>query len=173
MCNCMQDTLAYVTEHMKGNPPENAIAESFDTEIMHYYFRMDGSSNAVPAMIVSGSHKVKKVNGEEAKNRKKIEMPIFGRFCPFCAEAYTTPAEEQKLWAVEIHGPGSLVAASSRAEADFRAAEINQLHKDHIESTPEDKRQHLPNVEAVVVEWESSREEHAIQALNNDWSDCF
>lgn len=173
MCNCMQDTLAYVTEHMKGNLPANVIAESFDTEIMHYYFRLDGSSNAVPAMIVSGSHKVKKVNGEEAKNRKKIEMPIFGRFCPFCAEAYSTPEEEQKLWAVEIHGPGSLVAASSRAEADFRATQINREQEEYLEGVPEDQRHNVPDVKAVVVEWEGTREHHAASVLNADWNDVY
>ncbi len=173
MCNCMQDTLAFVSENMKGRLPEKAITESYDTEIMHHYFRLDGSSNAVPAMMISGSYKVKKVNGDEAKNRKKFEMPIFGHFCPFCAEAYDTPAEEQKLWAVEIHGPGSLVAATSRAEAVYRAAQINTEQKEYVEGVPENQRHNVPDVKAVVVEWEGTREHHAASALNADWNDVY
>ncbi|WP_067097855.1 hypothetical protein [Marinomonas atlantica] len=173
MCNCMQDTLSFMESFIKDRLPENAVTESFEARIMHYHFRFDGSDNAVPAMMIDSSHKVKKVNGEEAKNRKKYETPIFGTYCPFCAEAYSTPKEEQKLWAVEIHGPGSLVAASSRAEADFRAAQINQEQKEYLEGVPEDQRHNVPNVEAVVVEWDGKREHHAASVLNADWNDVY
>lgn len=66
---------------------------------------------------------------------------------------------EPELWAVHIEGPDDVIACADRAEADTRAAEINQAwaqFRQRPDASDNDPRWH-----AVVVPWTYGSDDHA------------
>lgn len=168
MCKCMQDTLTHVTEDMKTRLPASAILSTLHTEIAGQVFRFDGKSNNVPAMTINGSYQQKKNNGDVAKNAKKFDMPIFGMYCPFCGKEHNTE-EVEKLWAVHVKGPDSVLPTTSKADAIFRSGKLNKDFEEiHKALDPE----YAPTLEAEAIEWTGTPEAHAeLLAEGVDWSD--
>lgn len=91
MCNCIQETKEQVVENMKGRLPDRVIDGSFEAEIAGQVFRFDGSKNTIPAMTINAEYRLAKVDGTPMKSAKKISMPVFAPYCPFCGVEHDKP----------------------------------------------------------------------------------
>ena len=71
------------------------------------------------------------------------------------------------LWAVHIAGPDDVIAAKDRAEADAKAAEINDLWERFTQRADYDPELD-PRWHATVIPWPGSAEDHAGQVALGD-----
>lgn len=70
------------------------------------------------------------------------------------------------LYAVHVEGPDDVIAATDRAEAEVRAAEINGIAEEIASRS--DASSADPVIRAVVVEWPYSLAEHAAAIAEGD-----
>ncbi|MBJ7555424.1 carbon storage regulator [Marinomonas spartinae] len=75
----------------------------------------------------------------------------------------------EKLWAVHVKGPDSVLPTSSKADAIFRSGKLN---KDFEEIHKSLDPKYAPTLEAEVIEWAGTPEAHAERLKDGvDWSD--
>jgi hypothetical protein len=73
---------------------------------------------------------------------------------------------EPELWAVHVEGPDDVIAAADRAEANTKAAEINQAWEEFRQRP--DASENDPRWRAVVVPWTYGAAEHAEEIARGD-----
>ena len=88
MCNCIQEMTDSIKEKYEKLPPPEKVAEwvdrgSFDNETIP----LDGLGSRI-AMSFSFQYRIKKTNGERAKNITTQKVSLRPNYCPFCGKAY-------------------------------------------------------------------------------------
>lgn len=97
MCDCIPKMKALLMEQLnkriESQVTTSIVESSKRYDIVGEVFRMDGSTNTIPAMTLSASYRVLKTDGTVAKNSKKETLSLFGSHCPFCGEPHVKPEE--------------------------------------------------------------------------------
>lgn len=80
-CNCFNENLNRVKEHIESNLPENAM--EFNAEWDGHSFFVSGDYSPVNPKI-NYSYRKLKVNGEPAKSITKDSISMLASYCCYC-----------------------------------------------------------------------------------------
>ena len=93
MCNCFKERLALIKEHVSKNLTEFEIS-TLSLEWKGYSFFMDGKDHIPVNPRVNIEYRTKKRNGDIAKSKKKDNVSMMARYCPYCGR--DTKAEDNQ-----------------------------------------------------------------------------
>lgn len=87
MCNCINQTLEKVKEHLLDSLPENYDESTFTADFQNRVFRFDGKNNDV-MLGINYEYYRKKEDGTRYKNKTKDSISLAMSYCPMCGEEY-------------------------------------------------------------------------------------
>ena len=90
MCDCFETRLDLVKDHV-GKKLTDFEKSTLSLEWSGYSFFMDGKDHIPVNPRVKIEYQTKKRDGEVAKNKKKDEISIMARYCPFCGRDTNPP----------------------------------------------------------------------------------
>lgn len=93
MCNCINEAFDKIKSAIIEKLPDGVVDNTLSFEMAGHVFRLDGSSNCLPAMTVNYEYKLIKRDGTVPKNLKKDSLSVFGSHCPFCGEPHEKAGE--------------------------------------------------------------------------------
>ncbi|NKF51395.1 hypothetical protein G3R49_12585 [Shewanella sp. WXL01] len=90
MCNCFDENLARVTEHLKDRI--SGEFTEFEADWKDQSFFLDGKKHVPVNPKIKYSYRLKKKDGTPRANKTNHEVSMVARYCPFCGE--DTQADE-------------------------------------------------------------------------------
>lgn len=89
MCNCFEETLGRMKEHLKDKIPENAQDLNIDWE--NRAFMMAKGKYAPTSPRIEIEYRPTKKDGTPAKSMKRDSVTILASHCCYCGEKYERP----------------------------------------------------------------------------------
>lgn len=83
MCNCFEERLTLIKEHVSKKLSDFELS-TLELEWEGCSFFMDGGDHIPVNPRVNISYKTKKRNGDIAKSKKKDNISMMARYCPYC-----------------------------------------------------------------------------------------
>lgn len=93
MCNCFEDTLARISDHIKPQIPANAT--DFKIDWQGRAFMLSAGEYAPTNPKLEYSYQPMKKDGTPAKNRRKDTVSIIASHCCFCGEKFDRPEKKE------------------------------------------------------------------------------
>ncbi|RYU50014.1 hypothetical protein [Aliivibrio finisterrensis] len=87
MCNCLNETLAEITEKITDILPRETDKSTLSVEYKNKLLRFDGKENNVMIGVSFDYYKIKK-DTTRAKNKTKGNVNLAMSYCPFCGDKY-------------------------------------------------------------------------------------
>tara|TARA_B100001057_G_scaffold491588_1_gene582163 strand:- start:3032 stop:3310 length:279 start_codon:yes stop_codon:yes gene_type:complete len=89
MCNCFEETMEKVTEHIKEQLPDNV--EEFKAEWQGRAYMLAEGQYAPTSPKIDYEYRPMKRDGTPQKNLKKDSITILASHCCYCGEKFERP----------------------------------------------------------------------------------
>lgn len=84
MCNCFEENLKKIKEHLTPQLPEQR--KELEIKWVGYSFFLDGKSHVPVNPKISVEYRGFKKNGDPKVGLTKDTVTVVARYCPFCGE---------------------------------------------------------------------------------------